>query len=279
MNEIKLLQFLTTDDCKYSRKTAMGVVRDYTKNNLPKAISVKALDILGRKPMSYYDFKQMRDSDKCIWEHAIPVNELVSTMFTNATLIETTLKNAPICIVTAEEDARLTENGFRETRDNWRNAYHECQIKLVEVDKEDELLFYKSFYEMNYKPHYNDNNPAKHFIDECSVVEFTDDKECMVPQGVLFDMYLAYNKLTNTKTVNKPTFKKYLDDFIPAGDGNIKANGKKRMFHVTSTKAYQGIKFVKAEFETDADKRAFESLEAKFESSIVKNIFDDIFYI
>lgn len=124
----------------------------------------------------------------------------------------------------------------------------------------------------------NDNNPAKHFIDECSVIEFTDDKECMVPQGVVYDMYLAYHKLTNTKTVNKPTFKKYLDDFIPAGDGNIKANGKKRMFHVTSTKAYQGIKFVKANFETDADKRAFESLEAKFQNSIGKNIFDDIFY-
>lgn len=172
MNDIKLLQFLTTEDDKYSRRVASKVVRDYTKNNLPKAISVKGLDILGRKPMNYYDFKQMRGSDKCIWEHAIPVNELVSAMFTNSTLIEYILSNAPICIVTAEEDHCLTENGFRDTRDNWRNAYHECNIKLVEIDKEDELAFYKSFYEMNYKPYYE--TPLNDIISE--LVTYTGNK-------------------------------------------------------------------------------------------------------
>src|SRR5699024_4066663 len=173
MNEIKLLQFLTTEYDKYSGRVASQVVRDYTKNNLPKAISLNALDIIGRKPLNYYDFKQMRGSDKCIWEHAIPVNELLSTIFTNPTLIDTTLQNAPICIVIVEEDVRLTENGFRDSRADWVKAYHECDIKLVSVDKENELLFYKSFYEMNFKPYEKDT--LENFL-QFEGVEFTADE-------------------------------------------------------------------------------------------------------
>ena len=203
MNEIKLLQFLTTDDDKFSRSQASSIVRSYTSRNTPIGVSTRALAQLGSKPMNYNAFKANPASKYCVWEHAVPVNELVSTIFINPALIESTLKNAPICIVTNAEDSDLTAHGFRQTRDNWQEAYHKVGIELVNYFEGDELAFYKSFYEMNFKDKWlgalrerdqfvESNDTLGSFLKNNNV-QFTGNGNDFIITKELREAYNAYN--------------------------------------------------------------------------------------
>src|SRR5699024_8087799 len=74
-------------------------------------------------------------------------------------------------------------------RDDWVKAYHECDIKLVSVDKENELIFYKSFYEMNFKPYEKDT--LENFL-QFEGVEFTADENDWLITKQLREAYNNY---------------------------------------------------------------------------------------
>lgn len=148
MNEINFIYFAKQSDSSYSRGVAHKAIRDYTKSIKPQYISEVAYKVLGCKPISYTDMKKHNASSQCIWEHTIPVNTIFKNIIDhdmNLNEIKSYLDATIISIVTVEEDSKLTNNGFRDSRENWIEAYTESNIKLIPYNHD--LEFYKKFYD------------------------------------------------------------------------------------------------------------------------------------
>lgn len=117
------------------------------------------------------------------------------------------------------------------------------------------------------------NNPAKSFISNCVMLEFTNNDDDMITQGILYDMYTAFTKNDSVKPVSKANFKKYLADYIANNDKPV-ANTSDRKFNVKVARAYKGIRLVQGECDSNADQAAKNVLIDKYKSSDYVNIFD-----
>ena len=164
MNELNYIYFSKQSNSSYSRSVAYKAIRDYTSKVTPQYISEDAYKLLGGKPTSYNDMKRNSNSSQCIWEHTIPVNTIFKNIIDhdmNLNEIKSYLDSTIISIVTVEEDSKLTNNGFRDYRENWLEAYTESNIKLISYKHDSE--FYKKFYDK----YFIDN--SRKFMDDSMV--------------------------------------------------------------------------------------------------------------
>ena len=191
MNELNYIYFSKQSNSSYSRSIAYKAIRDYTSKVTPQYISEDAYKLLGCKPTSYTDMKRNSNSSKCIWEHTMPVNTIFKNIIDhdmNLNEIKSYLDSTIISIVTVEEDSELTNNGFRDYRENWIDAYTESNIKLIPYNHDSE--FYKKFYD-------------KYFIDNSQ--KFIDDSIVGCVLGSID--FIKIGKPSKYNTITSPQLK------------------------------------------------------------------------
>lgn len=122
-----------------------------------------------------------------------------------------------------------------------------------------------------------DNKPAHQFVKECPYLEFSENRDDMVHQGLVYNLYKVYAKNEGRGTIAKGAFKKHLGDHLANGDKPVNDPTGKYMFGKKTARAYCGIKLVKPEeFLASEDGEYKDIIIDHYRETEFTNIFADL---